>query len=155
MIRFHLNGVEVAADADPAARLSEVLREDLGARGTKVGCDAGDCGACTVLLDGRSVCACLTAVGRVDGCAVETVEGAGDTLTRLRAAFLRHGAAQCGICTPGMLMAARELVQHKPDATREDVREWMSGNYCRCTGYHAIVDAVCDVLAQRHLETAA
>lgn len=144
VIRFRLNGVEVAADADPAARLSEVLREDLGARGTKVGCDAGDCGACTVLLDGRSVCACLTAVGRVDGCAVETVEGAGDTLTRLRAAFLRHGAAQCGICTPGMLMAAVELLDRVARPSEAQVQAALGGVLCRCTGYRKIIAAVCD-----------
>ena len=144
MIRFRLNGVDVAAKADPAAHLSEVLRESLGARGTKIGCDAGDCGACTVLLDGRSVCACLIPAGRVSGCAVETVEGAGDTLTRLRAAFLRHGAAQCGICTPGMLMAAVELLDRVARPSEAQVEVALGGVLCRCTGYRKIIAAVCD-----------
>ncbi len=144
MIRFRLNGVEVAVTSDPAARLSEVLRESLGARGTKVGCDAGDCGACTVLLDGRSVCACLIPAGRVQGCTVDTVEGAGDTLTRLRAAFLRHGAAQCGICTPGMLMAAVELLDRVAQPSEAQVEVALSGVLCRCTGYRKIIAAVRD-----------
>jgi len=112
MISFSLNGRPVSVDAPPTQRLSETLREGLGARGTKVGCDAGDCGACTVLVSGRAVCACLMPVAQAQGCAVDTVEGDSPVLRRLRAAFLRHGAAQCGICTPGMLMAAVELLEH-------------------------------------------
>ncbi|MEZ5797117.1 MAG: 2Fe-2S iron-sulfur cluster-binding protein [Paracoccaceae bacterium] len=110
MIRFRLNGSEVQAEAAPTERLSQVLRERLGRKGTKVGCDAGDCGACTVLLDGRAVCSCMVPAARVEGAEVQTVEAETPELTRLRAAFLRHGAAQCGICTPGMLMAAAELL---------------------------------------------
>jgi carbon-monoxide dehydrogenase small subunit len=115
------------------------------------------CGACTVEVDGRIVRGCLTLAVQADGAQVRTVEGLSELpdARLLQQAFVKHNALQCGFCTPGMLMAARELVQHKPDATREEVREWMSGNYCRCTGYHAIVDAVCDVLAQRHQEAAA
>jgi len=112
-IGFTLNGRAVETGAAPYRRLSEVLREDLETKGVKVGCDAGDCGACSVLVDGELVCACLTAVGQVDGCTVETVEGLGNDgiVGRLKRAFLHHGAAQCGICTPGMLTAATALLR--------------------------------------------
>jgi aldehyde oxidoreductase len=109
MIGFTLNGTPVEVAAPPTERLSETLRERLGKAGTKVGCDAGDCGACSVLVDGKAVCACLTPAARVAGCAVTTVEGATPELTRLRASFHAHGAAQCGICTPGMLITAADL----------------------------------------------
>jgi len=134
-----------------------MLRDELGLKGSHLGCEHGVCGACTVEVDGRIVRGCLTLAVQADGAQVRTVEGLSDLpdARLLQQAFVKHNALQCGFCTPGMLMAARELVQHKPDATREEVREWMSGNYCRCTGYHAIVDAVCDVLAQRHQEAAA
>jgi aldehyde oxidoreductase len=145
MIRFTLNGSEIALDAAPTERLSEVLREKAGLKGTKVGCDAGDCGACTVLMDGRAVCACLVPAARVDGCRVETVEATTETLTRLRASFLRHGAAQCGICTPGMLMMAAELVSNLAKPTPDQARDALGGVLCRCTGYAKIIAAVCDV----------
>jgi aldehyde oxidoreductase len=145
MIRFTLNGVETALDACPTERLSEVLREKAGLRGTKVGCDAGDCGACTVLVDGQAVCACLVPAGRAEGCLVETVEATTETLTRLRASFLRHGAAQCGICTPGMLMMAAELVSNVAKPTPDQARDALGGVLCRCTGYAKIIAAVCDV----------
>jgi aldehyde oxidoreductase len=144
MIAFTLNDRPVMADATPTERLSTVLRERLGATSTKVGCDAGDCGACTVLIDGASVCACLTPVAQASGRHIQTVEGEMPELTRLRAAFLRHGAAQCGICTPGMLMTAAELLRNTPHPSRAEVETALGGVLCRCTGYAKIIDAVCD-----------
>lgn len=143
-LRMVLNGAEVTLDAPPARRLSEVLREVAGLRGTKVGCDAGDCGACTVLVDGAPQCACLTPVARVEGCAVQTVEAEDPLLDRLRAAFLRHGAAQCGICTSGMLMAALPLLRENPRPTEAQAADALGGVLCRCTGYRKILAAVCD-----------
>ncbi len=144
MIGFTLNGQPCATEAGATERLSHVLRERLGLMGTKIGCDAGDCGACTVLVEGRAVCACLTPVAQVDGKRVETVEAQSPLLDRLRAAFLRHGAAQCGICTPGMLMAAAELLQAVPRPTEAQAEQALGGVLCRCTGYRKILAAVCD-----------
>lgn len=137
-----VNGDPIRVPADPGRRLSEVLRERLGLFGTKVGCDAGDCGACTVLVDGEPVCACLTPLAQVAGRAVTTVEGLDDS--PLQRAFLRHGAAQCGICTPGMLMAATALLRDNPAPDREQVEAALGGVLCRCTGYAKIVEAVLD-----------
>ena len=144
MIRFTLNGQQVTLNAAPTERLSEVLRENAGLKGTKVGCDAGDCGACTVLIGGRAICACLTPAARVEGCDVQTIEAQTQVLSNLRAAFLRHGAAQCGICTPGMLMMAAELVSDTPNPTPDQARTALAGVLCRCTGYAKIIAAVCD-----------
>ncbi|WP_338550039.1 molybdopterin-dependent oxidoreductase [Roseovarius phycicola] len=138
-----VNGQAYSLPADPARRLSEVLRDGLGLRGTKVGCDAGDCGACTVLVDGAPICACLTPLAQVEGCHVETVEGLQDTA--LQEAFLRHGAAQCGICTPGMVMAATAFLRETKAPTRAGVEEALGGVLCRCTGYTRIIDAVLDI----------
>ncbi|WP_284165496.1 molybdopterin cofactor-binding domain-containing protein [Frigidibacter sp. SD6-1] len=143
-VRFTLNGAPVAVATAPTRRLSEVLREDCGLTGTKVGCDAGDCGACTVLIDGAAHCACLTPAARVRGSDVQTVEAEDPVLDRLRAAFLRHGAAQCGICTPGMLMAARALLAERAAPGRPEVEEALGGVLCRCTGYQKIIAAVLD-----------
>lgn len=143
-VAFTLNGVPQRIAAQPTDRLSDVLREALGLTGTKVGCNAGDCGACTVLIDGRQACACLTAVAQVAGRAVQTVEGLarGERLDRLQQAFLAHGAAQCGICTPGMLMAAADLLARNAQPSEGEVCDALGGVLCRCTGYRKIVDAV-------------
>ena len=146
MIGFTLNGHPVTVAVPPATRLADVLRDTLGLTGTKIGCNAGDCGACTVLLDGAQVCACLVPAGRVAGSAVVTVEGL--TNSALRESFLRHGAAQCGICTPGMLMAAEDLLSRVPSPGADAVETALGGVLCRCTGYRAIIDAVLDVGAE-------
>ncbi|HLI10527.1 MAG TPA: molybdopterin cofactor-binding domain-containing protein [Alphaproteobacteria bacterium] len=145
-LEFEVNGRAVAVGAAPLRRLAEVLREDLGLTGTKVGCNAGDCGACTVLLDGEQVCACLVAVGQVAGRRVTTVEGlaGADGLNRLQRAFHRRGAAQCGICSPGMLMAASDLLARNPHPDETAVLDALGGVLCRCTGYRKIVEAVLD-----------
>ena len=145
-IWFSVNGRAASVAAVPGRRLSHVLREDLGLRGTKVGCDAGDCGACTVLLNGEPVCACLTPAAQAARAEVTTVEGLDDEPGRdLQRAFLRHGAAQCGICTPGMLMAAAALLRNTPRPSRTEAQDALGGVLCRCTGYAKIIDAVCDV----------
>lgn len=143
-IGFELNGRSVQVAVTASARLSDVLRDTLGLTGTKVGCSAGDCGACTVVLDGQQVCACTVAAGQVHGRRLTTVEGlaADGTLARLQQAFLAHGAAQCGACTPGMLMAAADTLARHPDPSAEQVADGLAGVLCRCTGYRAIVAAV-------------
>ena len=142
--RFRVNGRAIEVDASPAHRLTHVLREHLGLTGTKVGCDAGDCGACTVLLDGEQVCACLVPLGQVVGRSITTVEGLTENGRpgRLQRAFHEHGAAQCGICTPGMLMAASTLLGHPRPPTETEVLDALGGVLCRCTGYRKIVRAV-------------
>ncbi len=146
---FSVNGGTVRVTAPPLKRLADVLREDLGLTGTKIGCNAGDCGACTVLLDGRQVCACMVPLGQAAGRAVTTVEGLaeGGRLSALQAAFQRHGAAQCGICTPGMLLAASDLLARDAAPDEPAVMDALGGVLCRCTGYRKIVEAVLDVAA--------
>jgi CO/xanthine dehydrogenase Mo-binding subunit/aerobic-type carbon monoxide dehydrogenase small subunit (CoxS/CutS family) len=146
-ISFTLNQAAVSVECDPIRRLSDLLREDLGLAGTKVGCEAGDCGACTVLLDGRQICACMVPSGQVAGRAVVTVEGLATnrSLNALQRAFHRHGAAQCGICTPGMLMAASDLLARNGRPSEAEVCDALGGVLCRCTGYRKIVEAVLDV----------
>ncbi len=153
-IRFTLNGQAVTLSADPLDRLSDALRYSLGLTGTKVGCNAGDCGACTVLVDGEQMCACLMACGQAEGREVTTVEGlAADPETqRLQQAFLDHGAAQCGICTPGMLMAATSLLKRVAAPTQAEVQDALGGVLCRCTGYQKIVEAVCALSEQEGAE---
>lgn len=146
-IAFTLNGAPVQAGGAGLERLATVLRRDLGCADVKIGCDAGDCGACTVLIDGAPVCACITPVGQAEGRAVETLSGllsADPLMRRLTAAFERHGAAQCGICTPGMLVAAAALLRATPAPDEAQVRDALGGVLCRCTGYRKIIDAVLD-----------
>ena len=145
-IAFTLNGKAVVYKGDPFRRLADVLRGDFGLTGTKTGCDAGDCGACTVLLNGRQVCACMVPLGQTGDCTVVTVEGLGaaGALCALQHGFLHHGAAQCGICTPGMLMAAADLLARHPQPGRQTVEDALGGVLCRCTGYRQIVAAVVD-----------
>ena len=146
-ISFTVNGEVREVTCPPSTRLSEVLRETLALRATKVGCNAGDCGACTVLLDGNPVCACLVPAGQLEGRRVETAEslaGKDKTLSALQASFLRHGAAQCGICTPGMMMAATALLRETDAPDRQAVEDALGGVLCRCTGYAKIIDAVMD-----------
>lgn len=143
-VAFTLNGADVEWEGTPVTRLASALRDDLGLTGTKVGCDAGDCGACTVRLDGRQVCSCLVTMGQMAGRTVETVESLAPngTLAALQKSFLDHGAAQCGICTPGMLMAAQDVLRDGRAPTRPEVEDALGGVLCRCTGYAKIVDAV-------------
>ena len=144
-IGFAVNGEPVAARVHPVTRLSTVLRDHLGLTGTKIGCDAGDCGACTVLLDGEAVCACLVPAASVEGRSVRTVEGLGGAaLSALQASFLAHGAAQCGICTPGLLVAATALLENNPRPEEAAVQDALGGVLCRCTGYRKIIAAVMD-----------
>lgn len=150
-IRLRVNGEEHDVLVRASATLLEVLREDLNLTGTKPGCELGECGACTVLLDGRPVLSCLLLAPDASGHEVLTVEGLGrpDALHPLQAAFAELGAAQCGYCTPGMLMAARALLDSNPSPDRQAVAAALSGNLCRCTGYLRIVDAV--MLAARRM----
>jgi carbon-monoxide dehydrogenase small subunit len=148
-ITFTLNDREVTVDTLPMARLLDVLREDLRVTGTKEGCGEGECGACTVLVDGHPVNSCLVPAIQLQGARVQTVEGLAqdDRLHPIQEAFLKHGGAQCGICTPGFLVAAAELLAREPHPSRAQVREALAGNLCRCTGYQKIVDAVVEALA--------
>jgi aerobic carbon-monoxide dehydrogenase small subunit len=146
-----LNGARTEASADPNASLLDLLREELAQFGTKDACRQGECGSCTVLLDGELVCSCLVHAAQADGRSVETIEGlaAAGGLTDLQQALVDRGGVQCGFCTPGIVMAARHLLEHTPRPTEGDVRAALSGNLCRCTGYQAIVDAVLSVAAER------
>ena len=150
-ISLTVNGEPVAERVPARLSLVDFLRARLGLTGSHVGCEHGVCGACTVRLDGAIVRGCLTLAVQADGAAVETIEGVSDTgeIADLQEAFIRHAALQCGFCTPAMLLTAAELIANRPDADRDEIRAFISGNYCRCTGYQAIVDAVEDVLAIR------
>ena len=144
MTRFTLNGTPVSSASHPLARLLDVLRDELGDTSVKEGCGEGECGACSVLLDGRLVNACLLPLGRVDGCTVATMAGVRET-PRGRAiveAFAREGAVQCGFCTPGLVMAAEALLAADPAPDEKAIRDGLSGNLCRCTGYETVVRAV-------------
>lgn len=143
-ISLTVNDERVSAQVLPRLNLADFLRDQLGLTGTHVGCEHGVCGACTVRVNGDIVRACLLLAVQVEDASVQTIEGLSDSgeVSDLQAAFRDRNALQCGYCTPGMLMAAQDILIHEPQADREQIREHLSGNYCRCTGYHAIVDAV-------------
>jgi carbon-monoxide dehydrogenase small subunit len=145
-----VNGDAVEYLCDPEETLLDVLRDRLNLTGSKEGCGSGDCGACSVLLDDRLVCSCLVLGAEVEGRSVETIEGmaAGDELHPLQQKFLEHAALQCGVCTPGFLVAAKALLDRNPDPNETEVRYWLAGNLCRCTGYDKIVRAVLDAAAE-------
>ena len=146
-----LNGTRVTRRIEPRVHLIDFLREELGLTGSHIGCEHGACGACTVRVEGKIVRGCLMLAVQANGKRVDTIEGLSESgeLAQLQQAFHQRNALQCGFCTPGMLLTAQDLVEHHPDATREDIRAHLSGNYCRCTGYQAIVDAVEAVLTAR------
>ncbi len=143
-IRFILNGNPKTIDAPADRRVVDLLREDLGMTGTKEGCGAGECGACSILVDGEHKLSCLMLAAQLEGRDILTIEGLASKkrLHPLQDAFIRHGAVQCGFCTPGMAIASEALLRRNPRASREEIREGLSGNLCRCTGYQKIVDAV-------------
>ncbi len=145
-----INGDEVEYLCEPEETLLDVLRDQLFLTGSKEGCGSGDCGACSVMLDGRLVCACLVLGAEAQGRKVETIEGMahGETLHPLQEKFLEHAALQCGVCTPGVLVAAKALLDRNPDPTETEVRYWLAGNLCRCTGYDKIIRAVMDTAAE-------
>ncbi len=141
-----VNGDEVEFLCDPRETLLDVLRDRLGLTGAKEGCGTGDCGACSVTVDGRLVCSCLVLAAEADGREVTTIEGMadGETLHPLQQKFIEHAALQCGICTPGILVAAKALLEANPNPTETETRYWLAGNLCRCTGYDKIIRAVLD-----------
>jgi aerobic-type carbon monoxide dehydrogenase small subunit (CoxS/CutS family) len=142
-IEFSLNGQPVGADVEPRTTLADCIRNDFGQTGTHLACEHGVCGACTVLVNGEAVRSCLMLAAQVQGEQVVTVEGlSGDELTPLQAAFRKHHALQCGFCTPGFITTAHALLSHEPKADEERIREVLSGNLCRCSGYIPIVEAV-------------
>ncbi len=153
-IRLRVNGVPHERTVEVRKLLVDFLRQDLHLTGTHVGCEHGVCGACTILLNGESVRACLMFAVQADGADLLTVEGlAGDgELSVLQKAFWEHHGLQCGFCTPGFLMTAQELIERNPQATRDEIRETLAGNLCRCTGYQTIVEAVADALAKSQQE---
>jgi carbon-monoxide dehydrogenase small subunit len=144
MVEFTLNHVKVSYEGDPSKRLLDILRDDYQIMDVKEGCGEGECGACSVLINGRLVSSCITAVGSLEGSKVLTVEGFKDTkqYKLLEETFAKAGAVQCGFCTPGMIMAAQSLLATNSNPTEDDIREGISGNLCRCTGYNMIIDAI-------------
>lgn len=143
-VQTTINGDETEFLCEPDETLLDVLRDRLGMTGSKEGCGTGDCGACSVTVNGRLVCSCLVLGAEADGATVDTIEGMadGEKLHPLQQKFLEHAALQCGVCTPGFLVAAKSLLETNPNPTEEEVRYWLAGNLCRCTGYDKIVRAV-------------
>lgn len=157
MITLTVNGERVTRHVEPRRHLIDFLRLDLGLTGSHAGCEHGVCGACTVRVDGEIVRGCLVLAASLDGAEVTTIEGLTDSgeVADLQEQFVARNAAQCGFCTPGMVMAAADILAHHADADRAAIREHLSGNYCRCTGYQAIVDAVASTLSERAIHTPA
>jgi len=153
-VQTTINGDAVEFLCEPEDTLLDVLRDTLRMTGTKEGCGTGDCGACSVTVDGRLVCACLMLGAEAGGKSVDTIEGMadGDELHPLQTKFLEHAALQCGICTPGFLVAAKSLLERNPNPTEEETRYWLAGNLCRCTGYDKIIRAVLDTAAEMRQE---
>jgi carbon-monoxide dehydrogenase small subunit len=143
-IEFTVNGETRKLEVFPMARLLDVLREQLHLTGTKEGCGEGECGACTVIIDGQIVNSCLVPVAQIEGCKITTIEGVAEAgqLHAVQKAFIDHGGAQCGICTPGMILAAVDLLNRNPEPTETDIRNGLAGNLCRCTGYMKIFESV-------------
>ena len=145
-----VNGAETSVMVDNRMSLLELLRDAAGLTGTKEGCLTGDCGACSIIMNGRVVDSCLVMAAEAEGATIETVEGMakGKDLHPLQQKFLEHAALQCGICTPGFLVAAKALLEKNPDASEKEIRYWLAGNLCRCTGYQQIIDAVQDAATE-------
>lgn len=144
-IKFNLNGKDVSVTTSPNKRLLDLLRDDLKMKSVKEGCGEGECGACTVIMNGEAVTSCLVLAGQAEGAAIITLEGLAhddDTLDEVQRAFVDAGAVQCGYCTPGMILTAKSLLDRCPDASHEEIKRAMSGNLCRCTGYAKIIKAV-------------
>jgi carbon-monoxide dehydrogenase small subunit len=155
MITATINGDPQQFLCDPSASLLDVLRDELGLTGSKEGCGSGDCGACTVVLDGQMVCSCLVFAAEAEGRKIATIEGVaeGSELHPVQRKFLEKAALQCGFCTPGFIMASKALLDHNPDPSESEVRYWLAGNLCRCTGYDKIVRAVLEAAAELRQET--
>jgi carbon-monoxide dehydrogenase small subunit len=152
-----VNGDPAEFLVSPRMTLLDALRDELGLTGAKEGCGSGDCGACSIILDGRLVCSCLVLAAEAEGCRIETIEGMaqGGQLHPLQQKFLEHAALQCGFCTPGLLVASKALLDVNPDPTETEVRYWLAGNLCRCTGYDKIIRAVMDAAAELRQERTA
>lgn len=150
-IQCTINGEKLELEVSPWDSALDLLRDELNLTGTKEGCGIGECGACTIIVDGKTVNACLVLAPQLDGCEVVTIEGVGDrdSLHPIQEAFLVHGAVQCGFCTPGMVLSAKALLDSNPQPNRDDILEALEGNLCRCTGYEQIVEAVEDVVRNK------
>ena len=153
-VSLTVNGQQLRRDVPSSMHLVDFLREELGLTGSHLGCEHGVCGACSLFVNGKLVRGCLVLAAQLQGAEVKTIEGLSDSgeLDSLQRAFLKHNALQCGFCTPGMIATAYDLVKNNPKASREDIRDYISGNYCRCTGYQAIVDAIESVIIEQGVQ---
>ena len=153
-LKFILNGKPVETEAADNARLLDVLRDTLGLTGTKEGCGVGECGACTVIVNGKAVCSCITLAAGLNGADVITIEGVSQNgeLDEIQQAILDHHALQCGFCTPGIVMSAKALLDANPNPTTEEIQQAIAGNLCRCTGYQQVIDAIADAAERRMTE---